>query len=219
MRSLILAALSALSLSAATATATPSEIGRLSFDVTRNGQPFGRHSIVVTGAGESLRAQSNVALRANVGPLTVFRLEQTCTENWRGGVLAGIDCSTLKDGRRVRVRGAQADGRLRISGAEGETWFPLSAFPTSWWTKPPSGQVTMIDTQTGEAMPVRVSSLGRSTAVIDGREIPVERVRVAGTLTMDLLYDLEDRWVGGSFTARGQRVEYRLTTPLDAAPA
>jgi opacity protein-like surface antigen len=218
MRSLALAALAALSLSTA-AAAAPSDAGRLVFDVTRNGEPFGQHTITVSGAGNGLRAQSRVALRATVGPLTVYRLEQTCSETWSNGVLAGLNCSTLKDGRRTQVRAESQNGRLRVVGAEGENFFPLGAFPTSWWTRPPVGSTTLIDTQTGEPMRVRVTRMGRETIEVGGRSVQADRFRVQGTLTADLWYDTQGRWVGCAFTARGQHVEYRLATPLSAAPA
>jgi len=218
MRSLSLAALAALCLSTA-ATAAPSDAGRLVFDVTRNGQPFGQHSITVSGAGDLLRAESRVALRANAGPITVYRLEQTCSETWSNGALAGLNCTTLKDGRRTQVRAEVRDGQLRVTGAEGETMFPLGAFPTSWWTRPPAGTTTLVDTQTGEPMRVRVTNMGREMIDVGGQRIRADRIRVQGTLTADLWYDAEGRWVGCVFTARGQRVEYRLTTALSAAPA
>jgi hypothetical protein len=218
MRSLALAALAAFCLSSA-ATAAPRDDGRLVFNVTRNGQPLGQHSITVSDAGDTMRAQSRVALRANVGPLTVFNLEQTCSEVWNGGVLAGLECSTLKDGRRTRVRGELRGGRLRVVGAEGESFFPLGAFPTSWWTEPPAGSSTMIDTQTGEPMRVRVTRMGRETIDVGGQRIEAQRVRVQGTLAVDLWYDAQGRWVGCEFTARGQHVRYSLATPLSSAPA
>lgn len=218
MRSLPLAALAALCLSTA-ATAAPSDAGRLVFDVTRNGHPFGQHTITVSDAGDTLRAQSRVALRANAGPVTVFRLEQTCSEIWSDGVLQGMTCTTLKNGHRTQVRAELQNGRLRVTGADGENWFPLGAFPTSWWTRPPVGTTTLVDTQTGEPIRVSVTDLGRDTIVVGGQRIQAQRIRVQGTLTVDLWYDGEGRWVGCAFTARGQRVEYRLATPLNAAPA
>lgn len=218
MRSLTLVAVAAVCLSSA-AAAAPSDAGRLVFDVTRNGQPFGQHSITVSDAGDALRAQSRVALRANVGPVTVFRLEQTCSETWSNGVLAGLHCSTLKDGRRTQVRAEVQDGRLRVVGADGETFFPLGVFPTSWWTRPPTSATTMLDTETGEPMPVRVTHMGRETIEVGGRRIQAERIRVQGTLTADLWYDAQGRWVSCEFNARGQRVQYRLASPLSAAPA
>lgn len=218
MRSLTLAALAAFCLSSA-ATAAPRDDGRLVFDVTRNGQPFGQHTITVSNAGDSLRAQSRVALRANAGPITVFRLEQTCSETWANGVLSRLNCSTLKDGRRTQVSAELQNGRLRVTGAEGENFFPAGVLPTSWWTRPPAGSRTLLNTENGEPMPARVTNMGRETIEVGGQRIQADRIRVQGSITADLWYDAQGRWVGCTFTARGQRVEYRLATPLSAAPA
>ena len=217
MRSLALAAAAALFVTGA-ATATPSDAGRTVFEVTRNGQPFGRHTISVTGAGDALRAQSEVSMRVAVGPLTVFRLEQSCTEVWADGALSGMSCDTLKDGRRTRVQAERRDGRLRVTGADGEHWFPLSAMPASWWTRPAEG-AAIINTETGAPMRVQVTHLGRETISAGGQRIEAERVRVEGTLAIDLWYDLQGRWVGCAFTARGQNIQYRLASPLSGLPA
>src|SRR5690606_10471150 len=123
MRSMALAALAALVLSSTPASATPSGAGRLAFDVTRNGQPFGRHTITVSGVGADLRAVTNVSLRATLGPITAYSLEQTCSERWARGALTSVVCSTTKDGRRTQVRVETVGGRLRVTGAEGARWF------------------------------------------------------------------------------------------------
>jgi hypothetical protein len=200
----------ALVFAAGVATAAEPALGRMEFEVTRNGQPFGRHVIIVSEAGDALRTQSSVSLRARAGPLTVFRYEQTCSETWSADRLLAIECSTLKDGRQLRVRGAARDGQLVVAGVDGEATFPASAFPTSWWRKPPIGASSLLDTETGEPMSVRVSSLGWETIDVSGRAVRAERLRVQGTLAVDLWYDESGRWVGCRFTARGQRIEYRL---------
>lgn len=215
----LLAAATALLFVMGGATAAPSNPGRTVFEVTRNGQPFGRHTITVAQAGDDLRVQSVLALRAGLGPLTVFRMEQTCSETWTGGALTGMSCDTLKEGRRTEVRARLQDNRLRVTGAEGEIWFPRGAFPTSWWTQPPLDATTMIDTETGAPRSVRVSRMGRETIEVGGQHIEADRIRVAGTVTADLWYDLSGRWVRCTFTARSQRIEYTLTSPLSGAPA
>ncbi|MGQ0533225.1 MAG: DUF6134 family protein [Caulobacteraceae bacterium] len=212
MRPLALAALAALVLSGVASAATT---GRTAFDVTRNGQPFGRHTINVSGSDASMRVESRVALRANFGPITAYRLEQTCTETWANGSLASLNCSTLKDGRRTEVRGQAVDGRLRVTAGAASHVFPREAAPTSWWTRPRAGSVTMIDTQTGAPMRVRVTDMGRETIRINRRNVQADRVRVRGTLTVDLWYDEQGHWVGCNFTARGQQIAYQL----EAAPA
>jgi len=204
---------------ASPATAAPSTAGRLEFDVTRNGQPFGRHVVQVRGSDGRFSVESRADLRANVGPLTIFRYEHACTETWEGDRLAGLACSTLRDGRRTRVTARRVGDALIVSGAGNETSFGLGALPTSWWTKPPTNLDHMIDAETGARMPISVARVGRETLNIGGQSVQADRIRVRGTLTVDLWYDASGRWVGCEFSARGQRIQYRLTTPLAAAPA
>lgn len=201
------------------AAAAPASAGRLEFDVTRNGQPFGRHVVRVSGSGGRFSVESRADLRANFGPVTVFRYEHACSESWEEGRLAGLDCSTLRDGRRTRVTARRAGDALVVTGGGAETSFDLGALPTSWWTKPPVGLDHMIDAETGARMPISVTRIGRETLNIGGQSVQAERIRVRGTLAVDLWYDANGRWVGCEFTTRGQRIQYRLTTPLAAAPA
>jgi hypothetical protein len=201
------------------ASAEPSRPGRLEFEVTRNGSPFGVHSVVVSRAGERLQSRSSVTLRASVGPVTVYRYEHRCQETWDDAQLVALSCSTLKNGRELSVNGAVSDDALVIAGAGGEERFALGALPTTWWTRPPTNVNSLIDTETGAPMPVRITSMGRETIDVGGVSIEAERIRVQGTLAVDLWYDAQGRWVGCRFTARGQTIEYRLTSPLASAPA
>lgn len=209
-----------LGLSAASlAHASPSLPGRVEFEVFRNGEAFGRHMVTVTQSGDTFSAESRVALRVNVGPLTLYRYEHGCREQWRGGALTQVNCETLRDGRRTRVAGENEAGRLRVSGTQGDTFFATDARLTSWWTMPSPRTTFMIDAETGARMPLRVTDMGWDTIEIAGAPVGARRMRVQGAITVDLWYDARGRWIGCAFNASGQRIEYRLATTLSAAPA
>ena len=59
-------------------------------------------------------------------------------------------------------------------------------------------------------MDVVVEQLG--VELFDGPDgtVEAERVRMTGTLTVDLWYDGNGRWIGCEFEVRGQRIQYRL---------
>lgn len=211
-------AMAALALLAAPAQAAPITDGRVQFDVLRNGEPFGRHEVTVTRNGESQEVRAQVRLAVRFGPVTVFRYEHDCREQWTGEALVALTCSTLKDGRRSQVTARREADALVVQGAQGLARFAATAAPTSW---PTSAQVeggSYIDTETGAARTIRVTRVGRETITVAGRTIEADRFRIASSLTMDAWYDSEGRWVKAAFTARGQQIEYRLTSPLTAAP-
>lgn len=215
MRSVFLAL--ALLIAAPTAGAATAP-GRLEFAVTRNGEPFGTHTIVVTEANGELSVRNAVALRARVGPLTVFRFEHECTERWRAGALQAMQCETLEDGRRTEMTASRTGAGIRVMGSSGATTFPADALPATWWTTSVLNRNRLIDAETGEAMPITVSRRGTETLTIGGQSVRTTRYLVQGTIAMDIWYDEQGRWVRTAFTARNQRIEYQLVSPLSAAP-
>ncbi|MFZ4122641.1 MAG: DUF6134 family protein [Caulobacterales bacterium] len=216
MRTLLVAFFALFCASQAYAATNP---GRLEFNVTRNGQPFGSHRVEVSQAGNELIVRNVVALRANVGPVTAFRYEHTCTERWRQGSLQGLQCQTLKDGRRLRMSASTTATGIETQGPQGVHRFPLTAAPTSWWTRQTLQATAFIDTETGASMPVSVTPMGRETISVAGRSVVADRFRVLGSIALDVWYDQQGHWVRCAFTARGQRIEYQLTSPISSAPS
>lgn len=220
MKRLLMAAGLALAL-AGSALANPSTIpGRVEFDVTRNGQPFGRHTVVVNRAADGqLSVRNEATLRATVGPVTVYRYELRCSEAWRAGELQSMQCTTRKNGRNLNMTATRGATQVTTQGSGGAHAFPLNVAPTSWWTRAALTGRPLIDSETGAPMNVRVRRVGLETITVNGRAIQAERFTVQGTLAVDLWYDRSGRWVGCRFVAQGQTIDYRLTSPLEAAPA
>jgi hypothetical protein len=201
------------------ALAAPASPGRVEFEVLRNGQPFGKQSVTVSRANGELVADSHADLKADFGPVTVFRYQQTCRETWRDGGLANLSCSTTKNGQRTKVEGSRETSGLRVSTGKSQIDFPAAALPTAWWTKPPLAAYDMINTETGQRLSVRVTHIGREMIETGAGRVEAEHIRVAGSLTVDLWYDDAGHWISCAFTMSGQRMTYRLLTPIADGPA
>jgi hypothetical protein len=220
MKQVLIAAAAALALAGAAFASPSTTPGRVEFDVTRNGQPFGRHTVVVNRAPDGqLNVRNEATLRATVGPVTVYRYELRCSEAWRGGELHAMQCDTRKNGRNLSMTATRTPTQVTTQGSGGAHVFPLNVAPTSWWTRAALTGRPLIDAETGAPMNVRVRRVGMETITVNGRPIQAERFTVQGTLAVDLWYDRSGRWVGCRFTAQGQTIEYRLTSPVEAAPA
>jgi hypothetical protein len=183
------------------------------------GRPFGRQSVVVTAQDGGLDVRTDAALRASLGPLTLFSYTQDCTVTWRGGALTGLRCETRQNGRTKSVEGDLAAGMLRMRGITGSVAFSPATLPTSWWTRPPLSTREMINTETGARLPVRVALIGREIIVANGERMQADHIRVIGTLSVDLWYDAQGHWVSCAFVAQGQHMTYRLMTPPSAGPS
>src|SRR5579871_211583 len=154
----------------------PSSAGRVEFEVLREGQPFGRQSVIVSEVAGEMNVETAANLEASFGPITLFRYQQTCRETWRGGMLKALACSTLKNGQRMRVEAGLIDAGFKVSGQKGETMFPAGVVPTTWWTRPPIAAYDMVNTETGSRLPVRVTSLGREMIDAGGARILAEHI-------------------------------------------
>lgn len=201
------------------ATAEPSRSGRVEFEVLRGGRPFGTQSAVVTQRHGELIADTNADLRADLGPLNVFRYSQSCREVWRNGRLADLSCRTRRNGRDTRLTARAQAGSLQFTNARGTNVLPAETWPTTWWTRPQLGARTLLNTDTGRPMNVRVSRIGREPIDIAGETLMAEHIRVAGTLTLDLWYAENGSWIGAAFEINGQQITYRLISPHRQGPA
>ncbi|MBI1360249.1 MAG: hypothetical protein GC155_08190 [Alphaproteobacteria bacterium] len=193
--------------------------GRIDFEVLRGGAHFGDQGVEVTRTASGVVARTSADLRAGFGPLTLFHYTQNCRETWVGDTLSGLACSTLKNGKRTEVDVAPAENGLQVTAGKTSQTFPANALPTSWWRRPPPGQYEMINTETGEPLPVTVTRIGEETINIGGARIVADHVRVSGTLTVDLWYDADGHWVDCAFTASGQHMTYRLKSNPGEAPS
>ncbi|MBO6797908.1 DUF6134 family protein [Maricaulis sp.] len=176
---------------------TPADIR---FEVYRNNSRMGEHAVAFsrTEAGD-LRVDVDIDLAVRLGPIPVFRYQHDATEYWRDGQLIAIQAATFSDGEWSRWQAA-------LNDTDG---VPLAELPpSSHWTRYDPATVAILNTETGEAMPVEIVSLGLEAFPTSAGSVQAERIRMTGTLTVDLWYDADGNWVGCEFEARGQRIRY-----------
>lgn len=194
----------------------------ISFNVYRGNTDFGTHEVRFSREGDDLVAAISVRLRAGLGPVTVFRYEHDSVERWRDGQLISLEGETLKDGDRFPVeatrngQGVVSEGVLPEGARHSET-FPDDILPSSHWRGYEEDLRSILNTEHGDAMNVRITDLGMEEIEADGGTLRARRIRLEGTLTVDLWYDENGFWAGCEFEARGQRIRYvRQANPASA---
>lgn len=177
------------------------------FDVYRNDTPFGEHAVRFgeTGSGD-LRVEIDIELTAGFGPITVFRYEHEAEEVWRDGRMASLEAATLKDGDWTRVDVERTGPDTIVSGSMELAYLP----PSSHWRGYSAGTGRILNTETGEPMPIEIEDLGMERIETASGMVDARRIRMSGTLTVDLWYDADGRWVGCEFEARDQTIRYVL---------
>lgn len=209
---------SALAGPASAATIPPS--GEIEFEVVRGADiRFGAHTVrFYDGMHGELRVETDISLRAGLGPITVFRYELSGDEIWRGGRLESARFAGRDDGKDVFASAEYKDGVYTLGGSnitQDAIEAPLIA--STYWNKALIEQGRMFNTQNGEILPFTVERLGwEEITDAYGRPFRAEHYRLTSNIVLDLWYDEAGMWSGLAFTARGQEVRYKLKSPEPA---
>ena len=183
----------------------------IAFKVIRNGSAFGTHKISFSGdADGELKVRSQVALKAGLGPITVFRYALDTTETWLNGVLVGLRGSGNNDGKKMRVSAEANADMLSIEGSEYTGVVALGIIPSSHWNISQVQGTRMVSTEDGEIIPTRSQKVDREALTIAGQRVEADRYLLDAAIDLDLWYDDQARLVKLAFRTKGQLIEYEL---------
>ena len=185
----------------------------IAFDVMRGDSPMGTHTITFERDGDRLVATTDVDLRVSFGPVTFFRYEHEAREVWMGDRLVSFTSETFKDGNDLEVEAERDGDELAIDGMTSEEepvslTLPASLALSSHWRGYDPTASVIFNTETGQEMEVEIEELGTESITVMGREIEATRIRMAGSLTVDLWYGPDGEWVKCAFEARGETITY-----------
>lgn len=200
----IIAALTLLSLSPSAAAAAELDAA---FDIIRKGDRIGFHAVKVEETGDGgFRVETRIEMQVKFGPIPVFRYEHVSTELWRDGKVVSVESTTDNNGKAESLKAERMGDLLAVDGTQYKGEAPGDAIPSSYWNKAIVSTKTLLDTQNGRLIDVKVANLGETTSPTGA---PAEQHRVSGSVDLNLWYSGE-RWVGADFVVRGQSLTYRL---------
>lgn len=181
------------------------------FDVLRKGNPFGTHSVSfdVNDSGH-LIARTEVALKAGIGPITLFQYKLSATEEWQNGELVRLKGAVNDDGKRGSVKAVRDGDMLDVSGSEFDGQVAATTIPASHWNFAQTAANHLLSTEDGEILDVAVSRQGVETIRAGGQMVEATRYLLDSDIDVTLWYDEAGRWLKLAFVARGQDIEYVL---------
>ena len=193
---------------------TPKDASSLNFEVLRNGKKFGYHNVSFKWEGEELVVNNEIELKVTLGPLKLYSYEHKSVERWKDGVLTSMKGKTKKEGERLSMLAVKEGDQLSITGTGYEGMAPPSIIPSSHWNIREIQSSEILSSEDGKILPVDIKRIGEETLKFEnGASLKTTRYRLISDLTADLWYDENGRWVKCQFSARGQNIEYILTTP------
>ena len=193
---------------------TPKDGDEIRFNVLRKGMPFGSHTVRFDVApGGTIKATTQVKLRAGIGPIPLYRYDLVATERWQDGRLVELDGDVNKDGSKGSVT-AYADGDvIEVDGTAYEGAVSATIIPASHWNIAETQARTLLSSENGQLIDVSVTKVGRETVTVAGQPIDATRYLLDSDIDVTLWYDDAGHWLKLAFTARGQDIDYVLVEP------
>jgi len=187
------------------------------FKVFLDGDPIGYHHYQVRREGTQKVVESNARFDVKFLFVNVYSYLHDTTEVWQGNCLTQIDARTDDNGDDYFVRGSLTRDAFALATHDGTASLPTCVMTFSYWNPDFLGQTQLLNAQTGEYLPVRISAQGTDTMSVNGRLVECNRYRLtAREVDITLWYEsASGQWAAlESKTPGGHVVRYEKVSPL-----
>ena len=199
---------------APTATSSPNAPaadGEWNFRVLLDGKEVGWHRYTVRGDGAGTEVESRAQFDVRFLMLNAYSYRHTARERWRGACLDQLESRTETNGRVEKVAAVASDDAVVVAGPSGDARLPGCVMSFAYWDPRILRATRLLNSQTGELLPVTVAEKGTERVNVAGRTVAATRHRLsAPDLQIDLWY-ADGRWVAlEAPTPGGRTLRYEL---------
>ncbi|CAN5860368.1 hypothetical protein BH11PSE3_BH11PSE3_05690 [soil metagenome] len=183
----------------------------LTFEVYRNGEPIGKHTVTFQRNGPDLSVSTVVDFSVKMMGFTAYRYSHRAQEVWKGGAFQSLAAQTDDNGKTYAVQAQRKPSGIEVErNAQRDTLGP-GVMPSSHWNFAQIGQSSLLNTQSGLQSRMQVAALGKETVKTATGSVAATHYRYSGDVHMDQWFDDRGRWVKTTFKAPdGSAIEYIL---------
>jgi hypothetical protein len=165
------------------------------FRVWLDDQEVGWHHYFVRDRGDATEVESRAQFDVRFLFLNAYRYRHEARERWRGACLDELESRTVTNGRVEQVEALAADESLKVTRPSGEARLAGCVMTFAYWDPRILEADRLLNSQTGEWLPVRIEARGAERVTVAGRDVPAARHRLsAPDLQIDLWY-ADGHWV------------------------
>ncbi|MBK7904064.1 MAG: hypothetical protein IPJ97_14815 [Proteobacteria bacterium] len=207
----LLATLLVVAPAAATNPAAPAVGGEWNFRVLLDGKEVGWHRYIVRGDGAATEVESRAQFDVRFLLLNAYTYRHTARERWHGACLDELESRTETNGRVEEVAAVAYDDAMVVDGPSGDARLSGCVMSFAYWDPRILRATRLLNSQTGELLPVSVAEQGTERVNVAGRNVVANRHRLsAPDLQIDLWY-ADGRWVAlEAPTPGGRTLRYEL---------
>jgi hypothetical protein len=191
--------------------ATETQQREWDFNVFLDERPIGRHTFEVIDDGSQRIVRSDARFDVDILFFNAYRYRHLNRESWNDGCLHSIEARTDENDKTQTVVGNRAGEAFRLQSSEkGDAVLPGCVMSFAYWDPRILRQKQLLNSQTGEYMPVEVTPMGSDVVNVQGRRIDAERYRLVTTgIVIDLWYTPDQQWLAlESRLESGDRLRY-----------
>lgn len=153
----------------------------LNFNVFLDEREIGYQRFTMTPTPDGTRIDTQARFEVKFLRITAFSYDHRNTELWRDGCLQMIEARTDSNGRKQSVSGRVRGSAFVVATPAGERRLSDCVASFAYWDRDVLlERQRLLNSQTGDYMPVRIDALGRGSIRVSGREMPVDRYAIRG---------------------------------------
>ena len=181
------------------------------FKVYLDDQEIGQHTFKVIEQDNTRYVAVQASFDVTVLFFTAYRYQHSNFEVWQGDCLQAIQSETNDNGENEFVQGQMNENVLRLHTSQGEEQFKGCIKTFAYWDPSFLTSKKLLNSQTGELLPVDTIDLGKVEIDVHGKTIMARRYRViTDQFSIDLWYSLQREWLAlQSTTSDGAVLRYQ----------
>ena len=183
----------------------------LQYVIMRKGEQIGTHKFEFhrTGKETSVNIETNVEVKVLF--VTAYRFQHVASERWVNGRLVALDAETDNNGKQHKVTAALKGSTLEVQADGKPMQVDKNIIPGSLWNPDLLRQSVMLDSQTGEVMPISVVDDGAEQVATENGPATAHRYTIKGKFAQDVWYDSRGRLLQSQFSGPdGSVISYKL---------
>jgi len=187
------------------------ELNTWTFRVLLDGREIGHHRYVLRGAHHERDLRTEARFDVRMLFVSVYTYFHEARERWSGDCLHSLESRTETNGERHSVRAVAGGNRLVVERPEGREEHRGCVMSFAYWNPQILKARRLLNSQTGELLPVTVAAQGAETINVRGQPLTALRHRLTTPqFTIDLWY-ADGAWVALEAPADGgRRLRYEL---------
>jgi hypothetical protein len=183
----------------------------MTFAVLRNDTQIGTNTINVARSGADTSVEIVTHVSVGVAFVTLYKFDQTETEEWANGHLLALNAVTDDNGTLHKTSASNRDGSLVVDGDGQIRKVAAGLVPLSLWNPVLLGQSVVLNPQDGRIMPLSVVDRGEDDLVVAGHSERAHHYVIKTAFSEDVWYDADRRLIKVELQGSdGSTIRYQL---------